>query len=161
MVNNRIKTLAEIKMFKRNYKNLMNKVGAASAVSKNRERIKHDIKGGCIDIDNKQNKKVFEYIMDEVKVLREKIRKYKDMPGKYGNVASKFMQAKNQNHLDVEDPMKLLLKTEDLNYIQKTQFAEQFNKLKLQMEEKKRSQQEKVVTFERISRSLENKRYTI
>ena len=46
MVNSRIKNLAEIKMFKRNYKNLAMKIGAAAAVCKNRERIKHDIPGG-------------------------------------------------------------------------------------------------------------------
>jgi DNA integrity scanning protein DisA with diadenylate cyclase activity len=64
-INARIKALAEIKMFKSNYKHLADKIGAITAVSKNRDRIKHTMQGGCIDIDNKQNKKIFEGILDE------------------------------------------------------------------------------------------------
>ena len=37
MLNSKIKLLAELKMFKSNYKNLAKKIGAISAVSKNRE----------------------------------------------------------------------------------------------------------------------------
>ena len=74
MQNMRIKNLAEIKAFKGNYKRLVEKIGAVTAVSKNRQRIKHNVVGGWIDINNKQNKKIFESILDEAKVLREKLK---------------------------------------------------------------------------------------
>ena len=74
MQNSRVKNLAEIKTFKGNYKRLMEKLGVATTVAKNRDKIKHSVVGGLIDINNKQNKKIFEMILDEAKVLKEKIK---------------------------------------------------------------------------------------
>lgn len=111
----------------RNYQNLVNKIGAATAVSKNREKIKHNMIGGCIDINNKQNKKIFECILDEAKVLKEKIKKYKELPKKYDKVKSKYKDIKQPHDFD-KNPMQILhdLKPEDPLPYPFNQFKEKF-----------------------------------
>ena len=112
--NARLRTLAELRIFKRNYKKLVEKIGASTAVSKNREKIKHNVVGGCIDIENKQNKKIFESILDEAKILKEKIKKYKEMPTKYDKVKSKYLEPK-KNAENSSDPLNLFLKGQQHN----------------------------------------------
>lgn len=115
--NMRIKNLAEIKIFKRNYKKLNEKIGAATAVLKNREKIKHSVNGGIIDIDNKQNRRIFESILDESKVLKERIKKYKEMPGKYNDVKPKYLDIKAKQEEGEKSQLELAFEKIKIKYI--------------------------------------------
>ena len=51
--------------------------------------------------------KIFESILDEAKVLKEKIKKYKEMPGKYDDVKPKYMDIKITQEEQEKSPMTL------------------------------------------------------
>lgn len=95
-VNSRIKMLSELRTFKQNHKHLINKIGAITTVAKNRDRLKERIHGGIVDINNKQNRKIFEGVLDEYKILKAKVKRYKEGPSKYHTIQSKYMNIKDK-----------------------------------------------------------------
>jgi hypothetical protein len=155
----RIKTLAEMKMFKNNYKQLASKIGAITAVSKNRERIKHTMQGGFVDIDNKQNKKIFESMMDECGVLKEKMKKYKDMPGKYDGVQPKYMDIKDDNAKQ-NNAIKIMMNGKNISDKNRDEISLHMTKMKQHLGEKRREVDMRKNQHRLSLTKLKNRRYT-
>jgi len=113
----------------------------------NKEKIKHKIEGGWIDINNKQNKKIFNSILDEYKVLKDKVNKYQEMPGKYNEIKSKYMNikdGKNENSENgsdeetKENPIKILMNGKEINEKEKEGIKLKINDMKRELKQQKR-----------------------
>lgn len=93
-------------------------------------------------MNNRQNKNIL-LMLDEAKVLREKLNKYKDMPGRYTNVRSKYKDVKAEEKETPDDPFKIMIGKEELD-----------EKTRMQMEQKVTEVKQKA-ELNRLSRNKE------